>query len=114
MAATEQQINRLRRMANEPTGGPYAREDLAAILEQYPVSDAAGLEPGDAGWIPTYDLNLAAAEVWREKAAAVVHEIDFAVDGGEFNAGQLQRRYLDTAESFQARGRARSVALSGG
>ncbi len=50
-------------------------------------------------WMPTYDLNAAAADVWQEKAATWTTLYDFSADGGSYsrmqayNATQAQARY---------------------
>lgn len=40
-------------------------------------------------WVPTYDLNLAAAEGWRWKKAASAGRISFTADGATFNRDQF-------------------------
>ncbi len=59
----------LRRMVAEPGGTTYTDAVLRSIIARYPFQDAAGLGPVDTGWVPRYDLNAAAADVWAEKEA---------------------------------------------
>lgn len=54
-------------------------------------------------WAPTYDLNAAAAEGWRWKAAKVVGEFDFGTDGQTFSRSQKQAGCLAMAERFAKR-----------
>lgn len=42
-----------------------------------------------APWAPTFDLNAAAAEGWRWKAAKAASMIDFTADGASFKQDQL-------------------------
>lgn len=83
MAATEEQITRVRRMAAESgDSSPYSDEEIAAYIEAYPLMDNNGLEEGYqsysntlhifVNWTPTYDLNAAAGDIWEEKAALLV------------------------------------------
>lgn len=51
--------------------------------------DAVFEDAGAATWIPTYDLNLAAAEGWRWKKAASAGRITFTADGATFNRDQF-------------------------
>lgn len=91
MAANEAQIAQVRRWTLEPLTeeGTYTDEDVAAIIEQYPLLDERGVQPywfdtstepptktDTVGWYPTYDLHAAAAHIWEEKTAALSEEID--------------------------------------
>ncbi len=58
----------LRRMVAEPGTATYTDAILRDIIARYPFQDATGRGPVDTGWIPRYDLNAAAADVWDEKA----------------------------------------------
>ena len=50
----------------EPT---LSEDDLDAVLGQAAKADSDGLAPDDEDWVPTYDLNAAAAAAWLVKAA---------------------------------------------
>ena len=51
---------------NEPL---LSSDDLENLLASAAVSDAKGAKPEDNDWLPTYDLNAAAAQCWLVKAA---------------------------------------------
>ena len=51
-------------------------------------------EAGTDYWVPTWDLNTAAAEGWRRKAAKVAGNFDFGADGQNFDRSQV----LDNCE----------------
>ena len=103
MSATEAQIARLRRMINEPDAeGTYDDDALTVYIEQYPLVDAAGLEPDDDDWTATYDLFAAAADLLYEKAATVAEHTDYSADGGSFSLSQKQRGLLTQAEKYTA------------
>lgn len=48
-----------------------------------------------------YDLNRAAAEIWRRKAAAVAAQVDFSSDNHQFAASQKYKHYLEQAAHFE-------------
>jgi hypothetical protein len=56
-----------------------------------------------ASWSPTYDLNAAAAEGWRWKAAKVAGEFDFNTDQQTFNRTGKHVQCLAMAEHYQKR-----------
>lgn len=43
--------------------------ELNATLARSALPDESGVLPSASGWVPTYDLNAAAAEAWLIKAA---------------------------------------------
>ena len=55
-----------------------AEAELDELLVQSSAADPDGLAPGDEGWVPTYDLNAAAAAGWLIKAgrASALTEAD--------------------------------------
>jgi hypothetical protein len=54
-------------------------------------------------WAPTYDLNAAAAEGWRWKAARVAGEFDFATDQQTFDRTGKHKQCLAMAEHYAKR-----------
>ena len=65
---------------NDGVGLPpeLADAELDELLDQASKADAAGVAPGGVGWVPTYDLNTAAAAGWLIKAgrASMLVEVD--------------------------------------
>jgi hypothetical protein len=115
-------VRKLRRMIAEPTSNIYTDEDLQAYIDSYPVMDVNGVDPTwldysttpptvtvSDDWIPTYDMNAAAAEIWDEKAADLQDKYDFAADGGRYNRSQAYEQAAKTAAKY----RSKSVAKSG-
>lgn len=98
-------------------GGPNARpsltdSELDALLATYALRDEDGRAPTDDAWTPTYALNAAAAEGWRQKAARVAGDFGFSADGASFSKGDvlahclaMEAHYaaLDTSMVGQAR-----------
>ena len=101
-----------RRMVAEPTAENWADDELSAIIEKYPIADAAGNEPGEPDWTPTYDLNAAAADVWDMKAAALASEFDASADGARVQRSQRYEHALRMAARYRALRVARVVAVT--
>lgn len=47
-----------------------------------------------------YDLNAAAADIWRIKAANVAHLFDFTTDGHSIKRGDRRKEYLAMADYY--------------
>lgn len=54
-------------------------------------------------WSPTYDLNAAAAEGWRWKAARVAGSFDFSTDQQDFSRSQMNAMCLEMAATYAKR-----------
>ena len=52
--------------------------EIDELLTQFGLTDSAGLGPVEEDWVPTYDLNAAAAAAWLIKAgrASELVEVD--------------------------------------
>lgn len=74
------------------------------LLLRTRVTDAAGVDPEDAGYVPTWSdssVNRAIAAGLRIKAAKVLVEFDVAIDGGgRFQRSQKQKQLLDMAAIY--------------
>ena len=116
MAATAAMRAEVRRIVDEPTTTTYDDDLLDSIIEGYPLLDALGTEPQDIdysttpptiseadNWIPTYDLNAAAQNIWSEKAAAVADEFDFSAVGGNYKRSQKYEDYMKNSRYFGSR-----------
>lgn len=109
MAASIVEVVKLRRMVAESTSVTYSDDDLEDIIETYPVLDSEGLDPDDDAWTATYDLNAAAAQIWEEKAAALIGLYDFNADGGSFNRSQMYEQAMKMARHFHSRKRVKTI-----
>jgi hypothetical protein len=121
MAATDAQIARLRRLVNEPDDTTYEDADIAGYIEAYPLRDERGKDPytwdasatppeqtANESWIPTYDLNAAAADIWDEKAAILAGDFDFSADGGNYSRSQAYEQAMGRVKYFRGRRRAKT------
>jgi len=79
-------------------------ETLTALLASFAIQDRWGARVQDEGWEPTWDLNAAAAEGWRWKAAAVAADFTFSADDGSFSKGEVMAKCLAMAEQYAAKG----------
>lgn len=77
--------------------------DLQDLLDEYRTADADGAWITDPGWVPTWDLNGAAAEGWRRKAARVATDFTFSADGASYDKGEVMAHCLAMAAAFDAK-----------
>jgi len=124
MAATAAQIARLRRMVGEPTDATYDDDAISDAIERYRLIDEQGelpytldtstqppTEDDNEDWIPTYDLNAAAADIWAEKAAGVSGDFDFSADGGRYTRSQVYEQYMKQSRYYRARRSAATIRM---
>jgi hypothetical protein len=123
MGATAAQIAELRRMVAEPTVTTYSDALLTTYIERYPVLDEQGEDPYtldsasppaqevNTSWIPTYDMNAAAADVWHEKAGTVAANYDFTADGGNYSMSQQYKMYTDQARFYLSRRKLKTTRM---
>lgn len=107
----------LRRMVAEPTSGNgYTDEVLTDYIRRYPLLDERGIAPyvldasttppgqdWNPAWATGWDLNAAAADVWEEKAAAVVANYDFSADGANYRRSQVYEQMMARVRYHRAR-----------
>lgn len=59
----------------------------------------------------SYNINRAAAAIWRRKAAHYALAYDFAADNQRFNRSQMQKAALEMAKQYDAKGGVMSVKM---
>ena len=114
MSATAAQIQRLRRMVDESGTADYDNPTVAEYIERYPLMDERGQKPytydvstspptqdDNDDWLPTYDLNAAAADVWQEKAATLAGDYDFSADGASYTRSQTHQHAIEMAAYYR-------------
>jgi hypothetical protein len=120
MGADAVMVLQVRRWSAETDPATYPDVDIVNIIERYPIADADGEDPffdewedqgypvpaGSGGgsvplinpdWTPTYDLHLAAADMWDEKAAQNVAKFTFAADGASYNRNEVYQACKEQA-----------------
>jgi len=111
---TDAEMARLRRLIAEPTLDTYDDDALTAIVESFPLDDAAGNKPSAAAWTPTYDWHRAAASVWDEKAAFEATSYDFSqgtAGNATYKRSQLFTHAKAMARYFRSRAPMKSTEL---
>lgn len=88
-----------------------APDTITQLLAQNQVRDEAGRWTTDAGYIPTYDLNRAAAQGWRMKAAKVANGYTVKIEGRELNRAELVQNFLTMAKEYAKLAPMRSSGL---
>lgn len=83
MAATPEEIARLRLMVDEPTTSVYSDQNISDIFDQ-----AEG------------DMDLAAAEIWQQKAARYSTLVDTSESGSSRSMSQLSRNATAQAKFY--------------
>jgi hypothetical protein len=83
---------------SEPT---LTSEELDTLVELAQRADADGRAPWDADWSGTYDLNAAAAEGWRWKAARAASKFDVTTDGQTVIRSQIIDHCQEMAEMYR-------------
>lgn len=122
MAATAVQIARVQRMTDTTESSVYTGEVVAGYIERYPLLDERGEEPytwdtstsppaqtENGDWIPTYDLNAAAADIWGEKAGGKVDDFTFGADGANYSLSDVIKHYQERERHYRSRRSARTI-----
>ena len=78
MNMSETAKDKLKKLTAWDTAPALAEAELDELLVQTSTVDADGFSPADDEWVPTYDINAAAAAGWLIKAgrASELTEID--------------------------------------
>lgn len=127
MASTNDQKAEVRRMcALADDDATYTGTLVGTIIEGYPLPDQNGTMPTylnystnpptvteNEAWIPTYDLNAAAAKIWGEKAAALAAEFDFETNDQRFDRSQKHLQALRMQRLYASRRAPTSVTVYG-
>lgn len=86
--------------------------DVDELVERAKRPDSAGLSPTDPAWVPTWDLDAAAAIGWEVKAGRAASMFTFSEDGQSFRRNEIHESCKAMARMYR-RG-AGSVALPAG
>ena len=80
---------RLERMVAHDVEPTLSAGEVDDLFEQAKRVDSDGLIPSDNDWVPTFDLNAAAAEGWSWKAGKVAPRYGVNLDGAVLQRQQL-------------------------
>ncbi len=95
-------------------------EDVSGTVSGYSVDYARGIatfstdQSGKSFYWSgySYDLDAAAADIWRIKASRVAGLVDFSTDGHSIKRSQQARAYLDMANYYQNRSATESIVTA--
>ena len=124
-SVTAAQLAELRSMVGEPTTTTFSDAILTTIIESHALLDSNGEEQymrlyleapliENVEWIPTYDLNASAADVWDRKLATLISggdKIDFSADGSSFRMSQLVDQYEGRVRYYRSRASSKTATL---
>lgn len=80
--------------------------DIDDLLTMFAKKDADGKSPTDVDWTPTYNLNSAAAEGWRWKAAKASELISVDLDGERMSSNQIFEHCERMAKTYSRKNNA--------
>jgi hypothetical protein len=86
--------------ATDPTLDDAVLDDLLAANA---ALDDDGREPVDPSWAGAWDLNAAAADGWRLKAAEAASRISFSADGASYQRDAFFKHCLQMADHYAGR-----------
>lgn len=69
-------LEKLKQLTAHDVGPALSDEDLDSVLASAALADAAGLDPSNEEWTPSYDLYAAASEAWLIKAGRAAAETE--------------------------------------
>lgn len=108
---SDEALIRLKAMTAWDTEPSLTDDEMTSLLSMSKIADIYGLWPSDAGWTPTFNLNIGAAEGWRWKAARAD-----SLEGGNVTSsrvGDVSETYSSPAERFQAKADMYSKKITG-
>lgn len=102
MAASSAEIQKVRLFTNETSSSSvFKNDEIAEAIEAHPL----GTDP------ETYDLHLAAADVWDIKCSSLAAKYSFSADGASFQLNQQFQNAERMSRYHRSRRRVRSVTV---
>jgi hypothetical protein len=110
-------------MVAEPTTTTYSDALITTFIETYPLMDERGEQPytwssatppvqvANTGWVATYDLHAAAADIWDEKAATWADKYNFSADGGNYSRSNVYEQMMGRVRYHRARRSSKTMTL---
>jgi hypothetical protein len=84
---------------------------LAQLVTDAQTRDSWGRWTTDTDYVPTYDLNLAAARGWRMKAGKVAAAYNFTIEGRQVDRGKMIENFLTMSKAYAALAKVGSARL---
>lgn len=101
-------------------GTEFKVEDVSGTVTPASIDYARGIvtfatdQAGESFWWSgfAYDLDAAAADIWRMKASHVAGLVDFSTDGHSIKRSQQAQQYLTMANYYQQRSASEGVTTA--
>lgn len=93
-------LARLENMTQSDVEPSLSAPEVADLLDQAKRADSEDRAISDAEWVPTWDLNAAAAEGWRWKAGKVAGRFSVTLDGASLQRAQIYAHCLGMADRY--------------
>lgn len=94
-------LYRLKQMVAADDRPTLSQGEVRDLLEMAKLADSEDRAPTDPEWVPSYNLNLAAAEGWRQKAGKVAAKFRVQGGGQTLARDQVHRHCLRMAEQYE-------------
>ena len=78
-------------------------DEISRVISNASRRDEYGLLPYSSGWTPTYDLDAAAADGWRIKAAKWAGRIDISESGERMSRSQGHKMAMEMVKMYAGR-----------
>jgi len=101
---------RLQSMTAHDVDPTLSEAEITALLKQFARPDAFGALPSDVDYVPTWDLNGAAAQGWLNKSAKCSNRFAFSSDVNSFDRNQVFDHCMKMHERY-ARRAAQSLTI---
>jgi len=121
LTATDQQVNRVRRLTDETSPTTYSDDDIKNFIISHPIPDRNGEKPFMSSltstpilnpiWVQTFDLYLAAADIWEEKASKLAPNYDMSADGASLSRSQAYDHAIAQIKQCRKRRKITSITL---
>lgn len=92
-----------------------APSDIESLLDLARRPDSSGRAVNETGWVAeNWDLNAAAAEGWRWKAARVAGDFSFSADGASYQKADVLANCLTMEQTYLAKINGTTIIRGGG
>jgi hypothetical protein len=89
-----------------------APEDTETLLDMARRVDKDGIEPAEASWTPTWDINYAIAQAWLLKASRLPNRYLFMSGGKMYSRNQFYEHCMELYRTFLKRSPLKAIRLA--
>lgn len=99
----QKELEELKMMTAPQADPKLTAPELQSCLDRSRVVDKNGKSPSETGWIPTYNLDYAAALAWETKAAKASEYFGFKADEQQFSPEKIYDHCQQMARKYRNR-----------